>query len=171
MRDYESIRARLTAAGSREQRLRAVVDALWDGLHTQRVSWVGFYLDQPDQPDDRRLILGPCRDKPACSPIGLHGVCGQALRSRSTRIVLDVRDLGANYVACDPRDRSEIVVPLIDESDTCWGVVDLDSWDVGAFDERDDAGLRQVLEAAGLLGHATPPPPCSRTLSPRERAG
>jgi len=131
-------------------RMQAVVDVLWDCFHDQGVSWVGFYVDQPNEPDDRRLVLGPCRDKPACSPIGLHGVCGQALRSRAVRIVRDVNELGGNYIACDPRDRSEIVVPLIDSDGNCPAVLDVDSWQVGAFDETDAAGLGEVLRAAGL---------------------
>lgn len=130
--------------------MRIVVDAIWDALHEDRVSWVGFYLDQPNEPDDRRLVLGPCRDKPACSPIGLHGVCGQALISRTVRIVDDVNELGEDYIACDPRDRSEIVVPLIDADGRCRGVLDIDSWQVGAFDQSDAAGLREVLRAAEL---------------------
>ena len=93
-RDYDAIAANLAAGGSREQRMQTVADALWSALRDRGVSWVGFYLDQPDGPDDdARLVLGPHRDKPACSPIGLHGVCGQTLRFRTARIVDDVRDL------------------------------------------------------------------------------
>ena len=156
-RDYVTIAARIRAAGDAETRMRAVVDAMWQGLHRAGISWLGFYIDHADQPDDRRLILGPCRDKPACSPIGLHGVCGQALRLKQTRIVSDVSALGGNYVACDPRDRSEIVVPLVDERGQCWAVLDLDSHEVGAFDESDDRGLRHVLAAGGFT--TAPPPP------------
>ena len=130
--------------------MTAVVDALWDGLRDTGVTWVGFYVDQPGEPDDQRLVLGPHRDTPACSPLGLHGVCGQAVRFRRPRIVDDTAELGEDYIACDPRDRSEICVPLLDESGVCWGVIDLDSHDVGAFGERDEAGLREVLGAAGL---------------------
>ena len=82
-RDYAAITRALPAniqTMSLEQRMRAVADALWNALHDKGVSWVGFYVDHSDQPDDQRLILGPCRNKPACSPIGLHGVCGQTLR-------------------------------------------------------------------------------------------
>jgi putative methionine-R-sulfoxide reductase with GAF domain len=150
-RDYDAIAAGLSADGPREARMQTVADALWNALHDQGVSWVGFYLDHPDETDDERLVLGPHRDKPACSPIGLHGVCGQGLRFGATRIVPDVSELGADYIACDPRDRSEIVIPLIDENDRCWAVLDLDSWEVGAFDERDEEGLKQVLRSAGLL--------------------
>lgn len=135
---------------SRDERMQAVVDALWESLHAKGVSWVGFYIDQLGQPDADRMVLGPRRDKPACSPIGLHGACGQALLSEKVLIVRDVAELGPNYIACDPRDKSEIVLPLIDEAGTCWGVLDVDSWDVGAFDERDAEGLAGVLRAAGF---------------------
>jgi putative methionine-R-sulfoxide reductase with GAF domain len=149
-RDYDAVAARLSPHGSRHDRMQRVADALWDAFHEQGVSWVGFYLDQPDAPDDRRLVLGPHRDKPACSPLAMHGVCGQTVRFRTTRIIEDVSALGADYIACDPKDRSEIAIPLIDEKGECWGLLDLDSWEVGAFDEHDDRGLMRVLEAAGL---------------------
>ena len=126
--------------------MRAVVDALWDGLHESGVSWVGFYLPE----GETELVLGPSRNKPACSPIGLHGVCGQAFTQRRPMIVRDVRELGQNYVACDPRDQSEVVVPVFDENGACWAVLDLDSHQVGAFSEADVSGLLSVLRAAAL---------------------
>ncbi len=130
--------------------MEAVVDALWQGLRETGVTWVGFYVDKPEEPDEERLVLGPCKDKPACSPIGLHGVCGQVVRFRQPRIVDDCTRLGADYIACDPGDRSEIAVPLMDEAGGCWGVLDLDSHEFGAFDESDEAGLQRVIAAAGL---------------------
>ena len=156
MRDYQAIAARVAAKGSESQRLQRVADALWEGLKNHGVSWVGFYIDQPDQPEDRRLILGPHRDKPACSPLGLHGVCGQAMRFRTTRIIADVTELDDDYIACDPRDRSEIAIPLLREDGTCCVVLDLDSFEPGAFDESDKAGLMLVLETAGLARIAVP---------------
>ena len=86
-RNYDEVARslrRLDATGSREERMTAVVDALWSVLEGRGVSWLGFYLDVPDAEDHARLVLGPHRDSPACSPIGLHGVCGQALVSRGT---------------------------------------------------------------------------------------
>lgn len=145
-RDYEGVARRLRADGDRAQRMRAVVDALWENLKHAGVSWVGFYL--PGGPDE--LVLGPSRDKPACSPIGLHGVCGRAYRTGAPVVVADVRALGENYVACDPRDRAEVVVPALEADGRCWAVLDLDSHEPGAFDETDVAGLRRVLRAAGL---------------------
>lgn len=134
----------------KEARLNAVVETLWNGLRDKGVSWLGFYLDCPGEPDERRMVLGPREPKPACSPIGVHGVCGQALLGKCVRIVRDVAELGSHYIACDPRDRSEIVVPLLDDAGRCWAVLDVDSHQVGAFDEKDAEGLRLVLEAAGF---------------------
>jgi putative methionine-R-sulfoxide reductase with GAF domain len=153
-RPYEVIAARLSPRGPRDARMRAVTDALWEGLRERGVSWVGFYIERPESPPGERLVLGPCRNKPACSPIGLHGVCGQALLAGRARIVRDVSDLGPDYIACDPADRSEIVIPLADDHGRCWGVLDLDSHEVGAFSDADRHGLVQVLRAAGF----SPPP-------------
>jgi putative methionine-R-sulfoxide reductase with GAF domain len=150
LRDYASIAEHLEPADQRHHAMQTAANVLWNALHERGVSWCGFYLDQPDEPEDRRLVLGPHRDKPACSPIGLHGACGQALLQRRTLIVSDVAELGENYIACDPRDRSEIVIPLMNDGGRCWGVLDVDSFDIAAFDDSDDAGLRSVLRAVGL---------------------
>ncbi len=149
-RPYAAIAARLAPDGPRDARMRAVADALWEGLRERGVSWVGFYIERPEAAAEERLELGPCRNKPACSPIGLHGVCGQALLAGRARIVHDVADLGRDYIACDPADRSEIVIPLADDHGRCWGVLDLDSHEVGAFNDADRVGLVQVLRAAGF---------------------
>ena len=151
VRTYDKLQIQIPPDASRESRMQAVVDALWQAFADQGYSWVGFYLDQPQEPDDRRMILGPCRDKPACSPLGLHGACGRALLSRQTLIVRDVAQLGENYIACDPRDKSEIIIPLVDPGGTCWGVLDIDSHEIASFDAADDRGLQNILQGAGLL--------------------
>ncbi len=145
-RDYAAIAGKLPPAGDRTARMQAVVDALWDALADKGVSWVGFYVHEGGD----ELILGPRRDKPACSPIGLHGACGQCFRARRPLVVRDVKDLGAGYIACDPRDQAEVVLPLFTADEACWGVLDVDSFEVGAFDESDVAGLSIVLRKAGL---------------------
>ncbi len=126
------------------------VQAAWARLNSTEVSWLGFYRYRPEEDD---LVLEACRDRPACSPIGLHGVCGQAHRSGRTRIVRDVADLGAAYVACDPRDRSELVIPLRrpdrPPKDQLL-VLDLDSFRPGAFDLEDDLRLREALAIVGF---------------------
>jgi putative methionine-R-sulfoxide reductase with GAF domain len=45
---------------------------------------------------------------------------------------------------------AEVVVPLLEEDGTCWGVLDADSFDVGAFGVADALGLARLVERAGL---------------------
>ena len=147
-RDYSALVPALSPRGDREARMTAVVDALWPALKDANVSWLGFYLNGPDADE---MTLGPRRDKPACSPIGLFGACGRAWKSRRPLIVTDVAKLGEGYIACDPRDKSEVVIPLIDAaSGVCWGGFDVDSHEVDAFSPDDVAGLLRVLVHAGL---------------------
>lgn len=134
-------------AGTREDRMRALADALWDEFADDGYSWVGFYTKAEGEEE---MILGPRRDKPACSPIGLHGMCGLCWRERRSVVVEDVRALGDHYVACDPRDMAEVVVPLLDPDGSCWGVLDADSFEVGAFTPADALGLARLVERAGL---------------------
>lgn len=152
VRNYRAIATLIEVQADRAATMQHVVDRLWDALADTGVSWVGFYTKDPSSD---QLLLGPRRDKPACSPIGMHGVCGLGYRTRQAIVVADVKALGSDYVACDPRDRSEVVVPLLEVGGSCWGVLDLDSFDVGAFEANDVEGLASVLAAAGFR---TPPP-------------
>lgn len=160
-------------------RLQPLTDLFWDTLAGRGVSWVGFYLEDGEPSDEpmasdaskrsredscalsgadageRRMILAARRDKPACSPIGMHGACGQAFLEERVRLIDDVALLGAGYIACDPRDRSEIVVPIY-RNGAIWGVLDADSHEMGCFGEVDVAGLCGVLRAAGLLHRDLP---------------
>lgn len=126
--------------------MQTFVDVVWDELRSTHISWIGFYLPG----DAHSLVLGPRRDKPACSPIGLHGACGQAFLNRRIMVVKDVAELGEGYIACDPRDRSEIVIPLFEADGSVWGVLDVDSHELSAFSEEDSAGFTQLLLKAGL---------------------
>jgi L-methionine (R)-S-oxide reductase len=130
--------------------MRGFVDAAWETLSCSGVSWVGFYIDVPDAPEGERMVLGPRRDKPACSPIGVHGACGRCLLSGVPLVVRDVSELGANYIACDPRDRSELVVPCR-AGGRIWGVLDVDSHEVGCFSDADAAAAQEALRAWDLM--------------------
>lgn len=135
--------------------MRDVADLLWDAFSPVGVSWIGFYEianpgnDHGAEPGGA-MILGPHRDKPACSPIGLHGACGRGWGERVSLVVTDVARLGEGYVACDPRDLAEVVVPCFDSDGSCWGVLDADSFERGCFDEDDAERLHRLLAAAGL---------------------
>ncbi len=138
---------------TRDERMKAFVDVLWPRLAPTGVSWLGFYSRAPGADE---MILKERRDKPACSPIGLHGACGQACLTRTTLVVTDVKHLGEGYVACDPRDLSELVIPLFEASGECWGVYDADSFDTGSFDEHDAERVRELLIVAGLTSLQCP---------------
>ena len=156
IRDYRGVLGKLRAPPDRAAAMSHVCDLLWDafGLDSAgqgpagaRMSWVGFYEKSPAADE---MILVARRDKPACSPIGLHGCCGRSFTSRRGIVVRDVATLGAGYIACDPRDKSEVVVPLFEAGGSCWGVLDVDSYEAGAFDEHDARGLAEMMERAGL---------------------
>lgn len=150
-RNYDQIGRELDRAispdMSRGDRMRVFVDTLWPHLSPTGVSWLGFYSREPGADE---MILEARRDKPACSPIGLHGACGQSCTTKTTLVVTDIAILGERYVACDPRDLSELVIPLIDDSGECWGVYDADSFDKNSFDERDARETLAMLVRAGL---------------------
>ena len=91
----------------------------------------------------------------------MHGACGQSFTDRTSLVVTDVATLGGGYVACDPRDLSELVIPCLDEDGNAWGVLDADSFERGCFDERDAELIHRVLLDAGLT---TGTPPAIRTV-------
>lgn len=158
-----SLRRDLEACGaSASDRVERFVQCAWEHLRSTDVSWLGFYRYRPNEED---MVLEACRDRPACSPIGLHGVCGQAHRTGRSRIVRDVAELGDAYVACDPRDRSELVIPLRSPDrapDEQLLVLDLDSFQPGAFDLEDEVLLREALEIAGFDPISGGPPNLER---------
>lgn len=159
-RDYTGLLSacrRLT--GDRATRMAGFVDAAWQSLAEGDVSWLGFYL--PDAANPEQMLLGPRRDKPACSPIGTHGACGQSFQQHVTLVVRDVAALGEGYVACDPRDLAELVIPAFEPNGSCWGVLDLDSFSRGAFTTRDADALHECLAAAGLT---TDTPPAAKVF-------
>jgi putative methionine-R-sulfoxide reductase with GAF domain len=158
-RDYGGLLARIRTVPGRDATMQAAVDAFWDTLGQRGVSWIGFYLKSANSDE---MLLGARRDKPACSPIGLHGMCGRCWKERRPILVSDVATLGAEYIACDPRDKSELVIPLFEPDGSCWGVLDADSYDVGAFSDADVYGLTRTVERLGLSTPQMPPPAALR---------
>lgn len=157
-RDYAPLLARADASGDHAHRMQRACDLLWDAFAAQGLSWIGFY--EKVQGKDEMLLV--CRrDKPACSPIGLHGMCGRGWSTRRPILVADVATLGPNYIACDPRDRSEAVIPCLNPDGSCWGVLDADSHDLNAFGPDDIRGMTELVERFGL---SSPPQDRPQTL-------
>ncbi len=106
--------------------------------------WTGFYRVCGD-----RLIIGPYIGTVGCLQIELgKGVCGTAAARRETVIVPDVNQF-PGHIACDPKSKSEIVVPVFGREHELIAVLDVDSDRVGAFDEEDRVGLERIV---GLFG-------------------
>lgn len=98
-------------------------------------SWVGFYVRRGEQ-----LVLGPFQGKVACVLIAMgRGVCGTAAAKRETLVVPDVEAF-PGHIACDAGSRSEVVVPIVRDGHVV-AVLDVDSYELAAFDEVDAAGL------------------------------
>src|SRR6478736_10449480 len=102
--------------------------------------WVGFYLVKNEQ-----LVLGPFQGPVACTRINKgRGVCGTSWAKAETLIVPDVEKF-PGHIACSSLSRSEIVVPLIKDG-IVWGVLDVDSEQLDAFDETDKRYLEQIVQ-------------------------
>ena len=101
-------------------------------------SWVGFYrMEKGD------LVLGPFQGKVACVRIKVgKGVCGTAAKEKKTIVVPDVNRF-PGHIACDPESKSEIVVPMICDSNI-FGVIDVDSDRLNSFDEIDKVYLQKI---------------------------
>ena len=99
--------------------------------------WTGFYRVVGEE-----LILGPFQGPVACMhiPFG-RGVCGSAWKQRTTLVVPDVEKF-PGHIACSSLSRSEIVVPVFSPDGEIVAVLDIDSKELGSFDEID----RQHLE-------------------------
>jgi L-methionine (R)-S-oxide reductase len=76
-------------------------------------------------------------------------VCGTAAAERRTVIVPDVEKF-PGHIACDAGSRSEIVVPIVRGGETV-AVLDLDSYELAAFDDVDAEWLAQVAELASTF--------------------
>jgi GAF domain-containing protein len=109
---------------------------LWQEM--PEINWVGFY-----KMTNGKLILGPFQGKPACIeiPVG-RGVCGTAVAEDAVQLVYDVHQF-PGHIACDCASNSEIVLP-IHANGEIWGVLDIDSPNIGRFSEADRAGLEAL---------------------------
>ena len=111
-------------------------------------SWIGFYIARASGRTNDELVLGPFQGKVACVRIAWgKGVCGTSAAERRTLIVPNVHEF-PGHIACDAGSNSEIVVPII-AHDRVVAVLDLDSYEYGAFDEVDASGLANVAAICG----------------------
>jgi GAF domain-containing protein len=112
---------------------------LWETL--VQANWCGFYR----RIDDRVLAVGPYQGAMGCLRIDFdRGVCGTAARTGEIQIVPDVSKV--DHIACDPRTRSEIVLPVFDHEKTLRAVLDVDSPSLDGFSRGEVERLAALLE-------------------------
>jgi L-methionine (R)-S-oxide reductase len=137
-----------------DQHVEAVLDGISDPIvamatiaslvhHGFGHLWTGFYrVVEPG----RLLRVGPYQGTLGCLEIAFgRGVCGAAAAAGRTVIVPNVA-LFPGHIVCDARSRSEIVVPAFDGPGSLIGVFDIDSEEIGTFDETDRAGLERLMQ-------------------------
>ena len=102
--------------------------------------WVGFYVIE-----DNELVLGPFQGPVACFRIKKgDGVCGAAWKDKKTIIVPDVEKF-PGHIACSSISKSEIVVPVFNNKNKDFGVLDIDSDKLNSFDETDKKHLEEIV--------------------------
>ena len=105
--------------------------------------WVGFYLVKGEE-----LVLGPFQGPIACTRIRKgRGVCGTAWdKDETCHLHMYIIRGKRNGKSLSSLSRSEIVVPLKREDGEVWGVLDIDSDDLGGFDETDARFLEEMIK-------------------------
>lgn len=100
----------------------------------QKCDWVGVYLLDEDGAELWLHNYVGAGTEHAKIPVG-QGICGTAVAQKANQNVADVSTV-ENYIACDPRTKSEMVV-LIRAGDDIFGQIDIDSRNADAFSDSD----------------------------------
>ena len=137
---YESLLPQIKSISENETDLIANLANISACLKTQfSWLWVGFYLVKDDE-----LVLGPFQGPIACTRIKKgRGVCGTAWQDKKTIIVANVEKF-PGHIACSSLSKSEIVLPII-RNNIVIGVLDVDSEQLGFFDEIDKGFLEEIV--------------------------
>jgi GAF domain-containing protein len=145
---FVAIRSAIAAAPNATSAMRQVVQLLKDAM--PHYTWVGIYLIEDDE-----LVLGPFLGKPSPhTRIALGaGICGAAATEKATIVVDDV-NADPRYLACSIETKSEIVVPIMQDSEVL-GEIDIDSDQPAAFGPSDRTLLERIapLLAEALSDH------------------
>jgi L-methionine (R)-S-oxide reductase len=145
MARYERIYDQLKALISdKSSDLIAAMATICAVLHAKmpHQSWTGFYLVS----DENELHVGPYQGPVACQVLRDSGTCLHAVRTKQPVVVPDVSAF-PGHVPCDPRSKSEIVIPVLKGNEVI-AVLDIDSHERSQFSEGDIAPLAKIL---GLL--------------------
>ena len=137
-RIYKQLEELLKKPGDRISRMASIAAVLHHKM--DGVFWTGFYLLS-----EGKLQVGPYQGPLACQELEKDkGVCCAGIQEKRSIVVHDVEKF-PSHIACDPRSRSEIVVPLMDLENNIIGVLDVDSKLLDNFDEEDIKGLERIV--------------------------
>jgi len=140
----ESLMSRLDAMVTDGASFESTLESAVQGVHQldARFDWTGIYELFPDGV----LRLGPFVGSPTDHVfIGVGtGVCGTAVAEKRNLNIPDVRKI-SNYLACSTETRSELVI-LIRSGDRIHAQIDIDSHQVGAFDDAAVASVQRVAD-------------------------
>jgi len=142
-KQYQMVLPRIQALIDGEQDLIAVLSTVFCELyHTfEYWNWVGFYR----RVDEQTLKVGPYQGGHGCLTIDINrGVCGACVREKSVQLVPDVHAV-PHHIACSSETRSEIVLPVMDETGEVVAVLDIDSTEENTFDEVDQKYLEEIV--------------------------
>ena len=142
----EKVREIVKGPSGRDEKFRAICQLLIENV--PHYDWVGFYFVDRSK---KELVLGPFVGEPAEHvriPFG-RGICGQAAERRTTFVVQDVSK-EENYLACSPKVKSEIVVPLFKGGEII-GELDIDSHTLSPFTKEDRVFLEDVCKIVSEL--------------------
>jgi len=113
----------------------AIIKAVMD-----RLNWAGFYILRGNS-----LVLGMFQGLPACNRVEIgSGVCGRAVATKKIQRIENVNEF-PGHIACDYATNSEIVIPII-KDDIVYGVLDLDSPEIGRFTQLEEKYLAQFVD-------------------------
>lgn len=139
---YELVLKQISALIAGETDETAVLANVSSALATAFPEWLwtGFYLVRNGE-----LLLGPFQGPVACYHIKKgRGVCGSSWEREETIVVPDVEEF-PGHIACSSLSRSEIVVPMYSKEGDIVGVLDIDSPEIGTFDQVDKRYLEQLV--------------------------
>ena len=121
------------------KKLKLICELLRDDVNYY--NWVGFYFLGEN---NKELVLGPFVGEVTQHvriPVG-KGICGQVALNKKTMIIQDVTKED-NYLSCSINVQSEIVVPILKDSNFI-GELDIDSYAYAPFSDEDREFLERV---------------------------
>lgn len=103
--------------------------------------WTGFYILTAGE-----LVVGPYQGPLACQVLEKNkGACWAGVQDRKVIIAPNVHEF-PGHIPCDSRSNSEIVIPLFNEKNEVWAILDVDSQKFDAFSEIDKEWLLRIVK-------------------------